>query len=256
MSEAESKFYSTSAVHTTLTNVMRWCHAVAHPSPSAPGCMALEIALLAHRTLSACDRTRKAYLESVAAGTTNVGVEKHWRALNRSFHSQIVTTHCTHVERLHALAVVQRVCAVVSREKRGAAILKLLEGIGAATPKRRKIAIAAKSMFLCIEREAMFPHVSLQRLYTTEVVPLPPMKRKRKRSATRPSSPIRPIAADANTPDVLVCTICLENLKDRVLTRCGHTMCCACVERLRKIDKRCPTCRTKITPLGSKRFFL
>ena len=51
-------------------------------------------------------------------------------------------------------------------------------------------------------------------------------------------------------PDVVECTICLNQLEEPVVTACNHHFCRSCIRQWRQQDpyKRCPLCRTPLAP--------
>jgi SWI/SNF-related matrix-associated actin-dependent regulator of chromatin subfamily A3 len=42
------------------------------------------------------------------------------------------------------------------------------------------------------------------------------------------------------------CPICLDTLKDPVITKCAHTYCTGCIERVIEGQKKCPMCRAEL----------
>ncbi|KAH4937778.1 hypothetical protein HBI79_064250 [Parastagonospora nodorum] len=47
------------------------------------------------------------------------------------------------------------------------------------------------------------------------------------------------------------CPICLDTLKEPVITKCAHTFCTACIERVIEVQKKCPMCRAELESLSS-----
>ncbi|KAF2280728.1 uncharacterized protein EI97DRAFT_428835 [Westerdykella ornata] len=47
------------------------------------------------------------------------------------------------------------------------------------------------------------------------------------------------------------CPVCLDNLREPVITRCAHVFCTACIERVIDTQHKCPMCRAELESLGS-----
>ncbi|KAG0033233.1 hypothetical protein BGZ81_009096 [Podila clonocystis] len=56
----------------------------------------------------------------------------------------------------------------------------------------------------------------------------------------------------------LVCSVCMDTVKDAMSTPCGHLYCRDCIETSLEYDRRCPQCRSPLTrgKLQSLAFFL
>lgn len=57
-------------------------------------------------------------------------------------------------------------------------------------------------------------------------------------------------------PVKLVCAICLDAMKEEMSTVCGHVFCRECIFGAIRAQKRCPTCRRKLTPKEVHRIYL
>lgn len=60
--------------------------------------------------------------------------------------------------------------------------------------------------------------------------------------------------ADVTSPMAMIrapeCPICMDRLTNhetRVITTCGHLFCKSCIKKALTMNKKCPTCRTKLT---------
>tara|TARA_B110001452_G_scaffold152674_2_gene127010 strand:+ start:877 stop:3087 length:2211 start_codon:yes stop_codon:yes gene_type:complete len=49
--------------------------------------------------------------------------------------------------------------------------------------------------------------------------------------------------------DIGSCPVCLEQIVDAVVTRCGHALCSECSVKLMDLDSNCPMCRADMYPL-------
>jgi SWI/SNF-related matrix-associated actin-dependent regulator of chromatin subfamily A3 len=47
------------------------------------------------------------------------------------------------------------------------------------------------------------------------------------------------------------CPICLDTLKDPVITKCAHSYCASCIERVIEGQKKCPMCRAELESLNT-----
>ncbi|KAF2034663.1 hypothetical protein EK21DRAFT_85239 [Setomelanomma holmii] len=47
------------------------------------------------------------------------------------------------------------------------------------------------------------------------------------------------------------CPICLDNFKDPVITKCAHSFCTRCIERVIEGQKKCPMCRAELESLAT-----
>jgi SWI/SNF-related matrix-associated actin-dependent regulator of chromatin subfamily A3 len=47
------------------------------------------------------------------------------------------------------------------------------------------------------------------------------------------------------------CPICLDTLKDPVITKCAHSYCTHCIERVIEVQQKCPMCRADLESLAS-----
>lgn len=47
------------------------------------------------------------------------------------------------------------------------------------------------------------------------------------------------------------CPICLETLKSPVITKCAHTFCTGCIERVIEVQQKCPMCRAPLEDLAT-----
>lgn len=47
------------------------------------------------------------------------------------------------------------------------------------------------------------------------------------------------------------CPVCLESLKEPVITKCGHIYCTPCIERVIDTQHKCPMCRTDLDSLAT-----
>lgn len=54
----------------------------------------------------------------------------------------------------------------------------------------------------------------------------------------------------------LSCAICMENMKEETTTICGHVFCKKCIVRAIEVNKRCPTCRKKLTMKNIHRIYI
>ena len=43
------------------------------------------------------------------------------------------------------------------------------------------------------------------------------------------------------------CAICIDNLKDPVITHCKHTFCRQCISRVIEVQRKCPMCRNPLS---------
>lgn len=54
----------------------------------------------------------------------------------------------------------------------------------------------------------------------------------------------------------LTCMICMDSMKEETSTVCGHIFCRACILGAIKAQKKCPTCRRKLTNSNIHRIYL
>ncbi|KAJ0988725.1 hypothetical protein J5N97_007081 [Dioscorea zingiberensis] len=54
----------------------------------------------------------------------------------------------------------------------------------------------------------------------------------------------------------LKCVICMEAMKEETSTVCGHVFCKACIINAIQVQKKCPTCREKLTINNIHRIYL
>ncbi|XP_008777230.1 uncharacterized RING finger protein C548.05c-like isoform X2 [Phoenix dactylifera] len=54
----------------------------------------------------------------------------------------------------------------------------------------------------------------------------------------------------------LRCAICMDTMKEETSTLCGHVFCKACITNVIKMQKRCPTCREKLSISHIHRIYL
>jgi SWI/SNF-related matrix-associated actin-dependent regulator of chromatin subfamily A3 len=47
------------------------------------------------------------------------------------------------------------------------------------------------------------------------------------------------------------CPICLDTLKDPVITKCAHSYCTRCIERVIEVQSKCPMCRAELESFSS-----
>eukprot|EP00252_Welwitschia_mirabilis_P013264 TRINITY_DN29230_c0_g1_i1.p1 TRINITY_DN29230_c0_g1~~TRINITY_DN29230_c0_g1_i1.p1 ORF type:complete len:192 (+),score=39.76 TRINITY_DN29230_c0_g1_i1:404-979(+) len=54
----------------------------------------------------------------------------------------------------------------------------------------------------------------------------------------------------------LICAICMNNMEEETSTICGHIFCKSCITSAIQIQKKCPTCRRKLTRSNIHRIYL
>jgi late competence protein required for DNA uptake (superfamily II DNA/RNA helicase) len=54
----------------------------------------------------------------------------------------------------------------------------------------------------------------------------------------------------------LRCVICMDTMKDETSTTCGHIFCESCIQGAIKAQKKCPTCRKKLTMKNIHRIYI
>ncbi|XP_031490202.1 uncharacterized protein LOC116257511 [Nymphaea colorata] len=54
----------------------------------------------------------------------------------------------------------------------------------------------------------------------------------------------------------LTCAICMDTMKEETSTLCGHIFCHSCITRAINLQKRCPTCRRKLSTSNVHRIYL
>ncbi|XP_068661299.1 uncharacterized protein [Aristolochia californica] len=52
------------------------------------------------------------------------------------------------------------------------------------------------------------------------------------------------------------CSICMDTMKEETSTICGHVFCKPCITNAIRVQKKCPTCREKLTPSNIHRIYL
>ncbi|CAN6470542.1 unnamed protein product [Victoria cruziana] len=72
----------------------------------------------------------------------------------------------------------------------------------------------------------------------------------KKKFATASSS--RPMETKVN----LTCAICMDTMKEETSTLCGHIFCHSCITSAINLQKRCPTCRRKLSTNNIHRIYL
>eukprot|EP00250_Pteridium_aquilinum_P026397 c32951_g1_i1 orf=285-914(+) len=83
-----------------------------------------------------------------------------------------------------------------------------------------------------------------------DVIPLASAKRK----APRLSPPPPPPEPSKNFQ--LTCAICMDTMKEETSTVCGHIFCRPCILGAIKTQKKCPSCRRKLTNSSIHRIYL
>jgi len=58
-------------------------------------------------------------------------------------------------------------------------------------------------------------------------------------------------ASLAHTLEIGSCPVCLEDISNAVVTRCGHAVCSECAKKLMELNSNCPMCRSDMYPLTS-----
>ncbi|GBG66852.1 hypothetical protein CBR_g70729 [Chara braunii] len=54
----------------------------------------------------------------------------------------------------------------------------------------------------------------------------------------------------------ILCNVCMEALKDATSTNCGHIFCRLCITEAIKAQKKCPTCRKRLTAAQTHRIYI
>lgn len=54
----------------------------------------------------------------------------------------------------------------------------------------------------------------------------------------------------------LRCTICMDTMVEETSTACGHIFCKSCITNAIRVQKRCPTCREKLSASSIHRIYL
>ncbi|KAJ8634008.1 hypothetical protein MRB53_027344 [Persea americana] len=54
----------------------------------------------------------------------------------------------------------------------------------------------------------------------------------------------------------LRCNICMDTMKEETSTTCGHIFCKQCITDAIRVQKRCPTCRERLSPSNIHRIYL
>lgn len=78
-----------------------------------------------------------------------------------------------------------------------------------------------------------------------DVIPLSSRKRKAPQLSPEPSKDVQ-----------LTCAICMDTMKEETSTVCGHIFCKPCILGAIKTQKKCPTCRRKLTNANIHRIYL
>lgn len=78
-----------------------------------------------------------------------------------------------------------------------------------------------------------------------DVIPLSSRKRKAPRLSPEPSKDVQ-----------LTCAICMDTMKEETSTVCGHIFCKPCILGAIKTQKKCPSCRRKLTNSNIHRIYL
>ncbi|KAL0905228.1 hypothetical protein M5K25_027417 [Dendrobium thyrsiflorum] len=63
-------------------------------------------------------------------------------------------------------------------------------------------------------------------------------------------------ASPAANESTLICAVCISTLNEPSSTTCGHVFCRGCIENAIKMQKKCPTCRKKLTKRSFHRIYL
>lgn len=87
-----------------------------------------------------------------------------------------------------------------------------------------------------------------------------PKSRKRKNVSVEPSvmkefPPASPVQ-EKEEENKLKCAICMDTMKEETSTICGHLFCQSCIQGAIKSQKKCPTCRKKLTMKNIHRIYI
>ncbi|KAK8949485.1 hypothetical protein KSP39_PZI005418 [Platanthera zijinensis] len=80
--------------------------------------------------------------------------------------------------------------------------------------------------------------------------------KRKKRANPKKIEQEKAVAAAAAKEPVFSCPICMNPLADACSTICGHVFCQACIKQALQAQKKCPTCRRKLTINNFHRVFL
>jgi late competence protein required for DNA uptake (superfamily II DNA/RNA helicase) len=67
-----------------------------------------------------------------------------------------------------------------------------------------------------------------------------------------PASPVEEKEEDNR----LKCAICMDTMQEETSTICGHLFCQSCIQGAIKTQKKCPTCRKKLTMKNIHRIYI
>jgi len=67
-----------------------------------------------------------------------------------------------------------------------------------------------------------------------------------------PPEPVKEVPKEPK----LSCPICMNEITEAASTVCGHIFCQPCIKAAIKAQKKCPTCRRKLTPRQQHRVYL
>lgn len=87
-----------------------------------------------------------------------------------------------------------------------------------------------------------------------------PKSRKRKNVPVEPSvmkelPPASPVE-EKEEDNRLKCAICMDTMQEETSTICGHLFCQSCIQGAIKTQKKCPTCRKKLTMKNIHRIYI
>ncbi|KAL3681751.1 hypothetical protein R1sor_024707 [Riccia sorocarpa] len=86
-------------------------------------------------------------------------------------------------------------------------------------------------------------------------------EKKAPQPAKRKTLPAEPVeggerAVQASKEVKLTCPVCLDEMKDETSTICGHIFCWGCIQGAIAAQRKCPTCRKRLTPRSAHRIYL
>lgn len=70
------------------------------------------------------------------------------------------------------------------------------------------------------------------------------------------NQPIPEAEKEASDETALICPVCMSTLNEPSSTTCGHLFCSSCIEKAIEKQKKCPTCRKKLTKRNFHRIYL